>query len=183
MSLITTYYEPLLCALLKLPNLFLEWLNSPYSATFNLDQFAGSCYTLTTIARRSPPRVVTLWKSATLSIAMLECCMLPWPTSWSFVRFLYLWVDQFEPPRCSWCSIFAFRKYDFFYLPIDFDRKANLGYAFVNLVNEATAKFFLIFVRCFLWIIGLRIRLHWFAFSLMFHVCWFVMLYCMTYLT
>eukprot|EP00930_Biecheleria_cincta_P088728 TRINITY_DN77987_c0_g1_i1.p1 TRINITY_DN77987_c0_g1~~TRINITY_DN77987_c0_g1_i1.p1 ORF type:complete len:303 (+),score=48.38 TRINITY_DN77987_c0_g1_i1:77-985(+) len=39
-----------------------------------------------------------------------------------------------------------FSQYDFIYLPMDFGRRANLGYAFVNLVSEDTAqKFWLVF--------------------------------------
>lgn len=35
-------------------------------------------------------------------------------------------------------------KYDFFYLPIDFENKCNVGYAFINLIEPSEVKLFFI---------------------------------------
>lgn len=45
---------------------------------------------------------------------------------------------------CSTSFSLGFRGlYDFVYLPIDFSRKSNVGYCFVNLVNATAASNFL----------------------------------------
>lgn len=45
-------------------------------------------------------------------------------------------------------------RYDFLYLPMDFNRNANLGYAFVNLVDEkGTADFWTLFDGFTRWVL------------------------------
>ncbi|EPS63198.1 hypothetical protein M569_11591 [Genlisea aurea] len=50
-----------------------------------------------------------------------------------------------------YCSEYDGMEYDFFYLPMDFRQKDNLGYAFINFTTPAAAKRFKTLLQNFRW--------------------------------